>query len=194
VEHRSAIDPYPGFNHHGPHAQSLLFYYVFQYTSSIYDYVYAVGIFLSGFWHEPCSSWYNFRVSRRGIWRWPSCRKQRHVVWYTFTDVSDVLTASVITGISKHHWNVGKHLPDYTVQHHTRQSSSCTSFLLSVLSTCPVHIFSSQEYFMKSLNHCTLRCAGASELLLHSSTHLSTSFSAAHVGNVGCGLLNCDAV
>jgi hypothetical protein len=42
--------------------------------------------------------WWNFRFSRRRVWRWLSSRVLRRVVCYKFTDVSEVLAAS-ITGV-----------------------------------------------------------------------------------------------
>jgi hypothetical protein len=42
----------------------------------------------------------------------------RHVVWYKFADVSEVLTEG-----SKHLWNVGKLLPYYTAQQTRRHPS-----------------------------------------------------------------------
>jgi hypothetical protein len=45
------------------------------------------------------------------------------VVWYKFTDDSEVLAVHPDVGSSKNLWNVGKLLPDYTAQHSKRQLS-----------------------------------------------------------------------
>jgi hypothetical protein len=44
------------------------------------------------------------------------------VVWYEFTDVSEVLDTSIFRAMR--FWNVGKLLPDYTAQQPKRQPSS----------------------------------------------------------------------
>jgi hypothetical protein len=86
------------------------------------------------------------RCSAKGrLRRWLSSGMLQCVVCYKFTDVSEVLTASIIRVMialmmealntsetydhldnrgSKHLWNVSKLLPDYTAQHPRRQSSS----------------------------------------------------------------------
>jgi hypothetical protein len=53
----------------------------------------------------------------------------RRLVWWMFTDVSEVLAATIrakrrpTDGDSKHLWNVGKLLSDYTAQQPRRQPS-----------------------------------------------------------------------
>jgi hypothetical protein len=42
---------------------------------------------------------WNFRFSQRRVWRWLSCQMLRHVVWWKFTDSSEVLVASIIWGM-----------------------------------------------------------------------------------------------
>jgi hypothetical protein len=39
---------------------------------------------------------WDFRISWRRAWRWLSSGLLRRVIWYKFTDVSEVLTASII--------------------------------------------------------------------------------------------------
>jgi hypothetical protein len=63
-----------------------------------------------------------FKLSRRRALTWPSSGLLRHVVWYKFTDVSEVLAASIIHAVT--HCDVGKILVDHTEQHFRRQSSS----------------------------------------------------------------------
>jgi hypothetical protein len=48
-------------------------------------------------WYEVLNKyaeWWDFRFSRRRVWRWLSSGMLRHVVWYIWTDVSEMLTAS----------------------------------------------------------------------------------------------------
>jgi hypothetical protein len=57
---------------------------------------------------------WDFRFSRRRVWSWLSSGLLRRLVWYKFTDVLEVLAASIIRVMSgdrdrKHLWNVGKH-------------------------------------------------------------------------------------
>jgi hypothetical protein len=95
------------------------------------------------------------------------------VVWWTFTDISEMLAASIIRAVSKlytrnpvqlaHHldgggskhlWNVTKLLPDYTAQQPRTQS---TTFLLlwepqfSIIERIEMHI----SYATRQLNTCT---------------------------------------
>jgi hypothetical protein len=55
----------------------------------------------SGEYEDGClfCRW-NFRFLRRLVWRWPSSGMLRCVVWYKFTDVSEVLAASIIRAIA----------------------------------------------------------------------------------------------
>jgi hypothetical protein len=59
--------------------------------------------------------------SRRRVWRWMSSGLLCRVVWQNFTDVSDVLAASIIRTT---------HLPDYTEQQPRRQPSSSIPYCL----------------------------------------------------------------
>jgi hypothetical protein len=62
---------------------------------------------------EPVKLSWDFRFSRRLVWRWLSSGMLRRVVWYKFTDGSEVPAASIIR-----RWL----LPHYTAQHPRRQS------------------------------------------------------------------------
>jgi hypothetical protein len=76
---------------------------------------------------HPYCVW-DFRYSRRRIWRLLSSGKLRSAVQWKFTDVLEVLTASITRrpndGRDKCLWNTSKRLPDCTTQHPVRQSSS----------------------------------------------------------------------
>jgi hypothetical protein len=51
-------------------------------------------------------AWWDFRLSRRRARKWLSSRMLSRVVWYKFTDVSEMLTASIIRAMSKPRaWN-----------------------------------------------------------------------------------------
>jgi hypothetical protein len=58
--------------------------------------------------------------------RWLSSGLLRHVVWWKFTYVSDVLAASIIMAMKALIMEAesGKRLPDYTAQQPRRQPSS----------------------------------------------------------------------
>jgi hypothetical protein len=76
--------------------------------------------------------------SRRRVWRWLSSGMLRRVVWQKFTNVSEVLAASIIRAMcddwgSKHIWNVSKHIPDYMAQQLRRQPSLCLSIVFILL-------------------------------------------------------------
>jgi hypothetical protein len=49
---------------------------------------------------QYCPCWRDFRFSRRRIWRWLSSGLLRRVVWYKFTEVSEMLTASIIRAMT----------------------------------------------------------------------------------------------
>jgi hypothetical protein len=81
-------------------------------------------------WQTPAFSLSFSEHETLGIWL--SYGMLRSVVWFKFTDVSEVPAASNIRamsahcpddGGSKHLWNVGKLLPDCKAQHPRRQSS-----------------------------------------------------------------------
>jgi hypothetical protein len=73
---------------------------------------------------------FNDRPNDNPSWRWLSAGVLHRVGWYKSNDVWKVLEVSINRAIishdegSKHLWNVGKILPDYTEQHPGRQSSS----------------------------------------------------------------------
>jgi hypothetical protein len=74
-------------------------------------------------------SLWNFRFLRRREWRRPSSGMLLRVVLQKLTDVSEVLTASVISyhfvdGGSKQLWKVGQYFQGHTAQLPTRPSSS----------------------------------------------------------------------
>jgi hypothetical protein len=63
-------------------------------------------------------------------WWWLFSGMLRRVVWWKFTDVSEILAASIIKtphlhdGDSKYLWNVYKFPPDYMAQHPRTEPSS----------------------------------------------------------------------
>jgi hypothetical protein len=94
--------------------------------------------------HSPCHhrSFFQLNLCEMRLWRYNKIDSQenlgkwlnsgilRRVVWYKFTDVSEVFTAFIISRArlahcpgnegSKHLWNVGKLLPDY-MAHYPRR-------------------------------------------------------------------------
>jgi hypothetical protein len=61
------------------------------------------------------SPWWDFRFSRQRVWRWLSSGILHHVVLQKLTNISEVLTASIIKVMcgSTHLWNVCQFLWDY---------------------------------------------------------------------------------
>jgi hypothetical protein len=68
---------------------------------------------------------YQNRQEKSKIWRWLSSGMLRHAVLEKLTDVSEVLTASIIRvpddGGNNYLWNVCQFLRDYTAQHPGRR-------------------------------------------------------------------------
>jgi hypothetical protein len=67
-----------------------------------------------------CIIMWDFRFSRRRVWRWLSSRMLRLVVWQKFTDVS-------LWWRQQAPLNVDKLLPDYTTQHPRRVGVAISS-------------------------------------------------------------------
>jgi hypothetical protein len=74
-------------------------------------------------------SWWDFRFSRRWVWRRLSSGMLRRVVSLKFMDVSEVLAASIIRAMSggtKYIWNVGKLLPLFALMKEEASASEAS--------------------------------------------------------------------